>query len=103
HRLHFRIALLDVALGEAGVVAAKLVVVAAEGRAVDGGSEENGERLPFGGIDAQDGHAAVGQTARIDAEDNAVRRELSPVHHEMDDPASPGQPSRLETFCGLYH
>src|SRR5262249_28941890 len=79
-----------------GVVATELVVVRAEGRAVDGGPKKHGPRLAVGGVDAQYRHAAIRQPARVDAQNNAVRRELPPVHREVDHAAAPPEPGGFQ-------
>ena len=61
-----------------------------------GGAEEDGARLAVGAVDAQHGNGAVGQAARIDAEDDAVGRELAAIHDEIGHPAAPRQPGRFQ-------
>src|SRR5262249_50824700 len=90
HRLNFGMLFLNVTLGEAGVVAAKLVVVSAKRRAVRGGPEEDGTHLTIGRTNPQHRDTAVSQAARVDAENDAVGREFPAVHGEMDNTSAPG-------------
>src|SRR6202011_2310193 len=94
--------LLDVRLGETGEVAAELIIVPAERRAVDGGAEQHGPPLAVAAVDAEHGNASVRQAARIDAEDDALRCELAAIHGEVDDAAAPGQACGLHAFECLH-
>jgi len=50
-----------------------------------GRAEEDGAQLSVRRIHTQHRHAAVGKPARIDAEDDAIRREFATIHGEVDD------------------
>src|SRR5207302_9955039 len=97
HCLRRWVMFLDVGLRVARIVTTDLVVITPECGVVRAGLEEDGAELAVGGVDARDRHTAVRQAARIDAEPDAIGRELPAVHREMDNTALPRKPRRLQT------
>src|SRR5262249_12252064 len=64
--------------------------------------EEYGERFALAIIHAQHRDTAVGQPARVDAQDDASWGELPAVHDEVDYPAAPREPGRLQVLDRLH-
>ncbi len=95
HNLGGRITLLHKGLCEAGIVAAELIVIAAERCAMDRGPEEHGACLALGGCHAQHGDGAIGEAAGIDAENDSRGSKFASVHDKMNHAAGPGKQ------CGL--
>src|SRR5207249_8619644 len=83
-RLRSRMVLLDVRLCKTGVVATDFVAGVSKRGVMRAGAEQHGSELAIDAINPQNGNAAIRQAAWIDAEDDAARSELPPVHDEVD-------------------
>src|SRR5439155_25882881 len=84
--------LLDIRLREPGLVATAFVAGVGQRGVMRTGAEQNGPELAVGVVNPQNGHGPIRQATRVDAENNATRRELPAVHDEVDYAVTPRQP-----------